>query len=330
MARVVRFSQTGGPEVLKVEDVNVPAPRQGEVRIKVQALGLNRAECMFRAGQYLEAPQLPSSLGYECAGVIESVGPGVAGLKVGDRVSSIPAFSMAQYGSYGELVNMPAHAVAPCPANLTTEQGAAIWMQYITAWCGLVELGKLQKGQAVLVTAASSSVGLAALQIAKASGALAIAATRKPDKKAKLLAAGADHVVVTEQEDLPARVMAVTGGQGANIIFDPVSGPYVDTLAQAAAHDAKLFIYGLLDARPTPFPLYASFQKGIWVRAFALFEFTMQPAALARAKDFVTSGMASGTLKPIIDPASFTLDRIAEAHRYMESNNQFGKIVVQV
>ena len=330
MARVVRFAQTGGPEVLRVEDINVASPKQGEVRIKVEALGLNRAECMFRAGQYLEVPQFPAHIGYECAGVVESIGAGVAGFKVGDRVSTIPAFGMTQYGSYGELVNMPAHAVAAYPANLSAEQGAAIWMQYVTAWCGLIELGKLKAGQTVLVTAASSSVGLAALQIAKAGGAQTIAATRKPDKKARLFAAGADHVVVTEQEDLPARVMAVTGGKGANIIFDPVSGPYVDTLAQAAAHDAKIFIYGLLDARPTPFPLYASFQKGIWVRAFALFEFTLQPAALARAKEFIISGLASGALKPIIDPASFTLDRIVEAHRYMESNNQFGKIVVRV
>ncbi|MSQ60148.1 MAG: NADPH:quinone reductase [Betaproteobacteria bacterium] len=330
MARVVRFHQTGGPEVLKIEEVDVAPPGQGDVRIKVQAVGLNRAECMFRAGQYLEAPQFPSSLGYECSGVVESVGAGVTDFKAGDRVSSIPAFSMAQYGSYGEVANMPAHAVTTYPANLSAGQGAAIWMQYITAWCGLVELGRLKEGQAVLVTAASSSVGLAALQIAKACGAMAIAATRKPDKKAKLLIAGADHVVVTEQEDLAVRVMAVTGGKGANIIFDPVSGPYVDTLAQAAAHDAKMFIYGLLDARPTPFPLYASFQKGLWVRAFALFEFTMQAASLSRAKEFVLSGLASGVLKPIIDPAAFTLDRIADAHRYMESNNQFGKIVVRV
>lgn len=330
MARVVRFHQAGGPEVLQVEEVDVRAPAAGEVRIKVQAIGLNRAECMFRAGQYLEAANFPATLGYEAAGTIEAIGPGVGGFAVGDRVSTIPAFGLSQYGSYGELVNMPAHAVASYPEALTPQQGAAIWMQYITAWCGLVALGNVQKGQAVLVTAASSSVGLAALQIARMSGAVAIAATRKADKKARLLAAGADAVIVTETEDLPARVMQITGNKGANIIFDPVSGPYVETLAQAAAPDARMFLYGLLDPRPTPFPLYTSFIKGVWLRAFALFEFTNQPAALKRAKDFVYAGLASGALSPIIDERRFNLSQIVEAHRYVESNTQFGKIVVTV
>lgn len=330
MSRMVRFHQAGGPEVLQIDDVVVPPPGKGEVRIKVQAIGLNRAEAMFRAGQYLEAASFPATNGYEASGVVEALGEGVSGLKVGDRVSSIPAFSLTQYGSYGELVNMPAHAVSTYPAKLSPVQGAAIWMNYITAWCGLIALGGLQKGQAVLVTAASSSVGLAALQIAKSQGALAIAATRKADKKARLLAAGADHVVVTETDDLPASVMSATGNAGAHIIFDPVSGPFVETLAQAAAPGGKLFIYGLLDPRPTPYPLYAAFQKQLWMRAFALFEFTTQPAQLAKAKDFVLSGLESGALRPVIDERKFTMAEMVQAHRYLESNSQFGKIVVTV
>lgn len=330
MARVVQFHQVGGPEVLKVEEVDVRAPAAGEVRIKVQAIGLNRAECMFRAGQYLEAATFPATLGYEAAGTVEAIGPGVTGLRIGERVSTIPAFGLTQYGSYGELVNMPAHAVAAYPDVLSPLEGAAIWMQYITAWCGLIELGKLQPGQTVLITAASSSVGLAALQVAKMSGATALVATRKADKKARLLATGADAVIVTETEDLPARVMELTGNKGADIIFDPVSGPYVETLAQAAAYNGKLFVYGLLDPRPTPFPLYASFTKGLWMRAFALFEFTMNPPALARAKAFVLDGIARGALRPILDEQRFTLAQIADAHRHIESNTQFGKIVVTV
>lgn len=330
MARVVRFHQVGGPEVLQIEDVAVRAPAAGEVRIQVKAIGLNRAECMFRAGQYLEAAVFPATLGYEAAGTVEAVGPDVKAFKVGDRVSTIPAFGFAQYGAYGELVNMPVHAVSTYPEALSAEQGAAIWMQYITAWCGLVELGKLRKGQCVLITAASSSVGLAAMQIAKMCGATAIVATRTADKKARLLAAGADEVVVTGSEDLPARVMAVTGNKGADIIFDPIGGPNVETLAQAAAHDAKLFVYGLLDPRPTPFPLYTSFTAGLWMRAFALFEFTLNPSALARAKDFVLSGLASGALRPVLDEKRFSLAQMADAHRHMESNTQFGKIVVSV
>jgi len=330
MPRIVRFHQTGGPEVLKIAEEPLVQPKEGEVRLRVQALGLNRAEAMFRSGAYLETPQLPSRLGYEAAGVVDAIGAGVSSVKVGDRVSTIPAYGLSAHGVYGESAVVPAFAVAPYPEHFTPEQGSAVWMQYITAWVGLVERGQLEKGQVVLITAASSSVGLAAIQIAKATGATAIAATRKPDKKAKLLHAGADHVVVTEQEDLPKRVMEISGGKGANLIFDPVSGPYVETLVQAAAAGATLIIYGLLDMRPTPYPLFPAFQKGLWMHAFVLFECTTQPALRERAKRYVYQGLKSGALKPIVDPKVFTLDEIADAHRYLESNQQFGKIVVRV
>jgi NADPH:quinone reductase-like Zn-dependent oxidoreductase len=330
MPRIVRFHQTGGPEVLKIAEEPLVQPKQGEVRLRVQALGLNRAEAMFRSGAYLEPAQLPSRLGYEAAGVVDAIGPGVSGVKIGDRVSTIPAFGLSAHGVYGESAVVPARAVAAYPERFTPEQGAAIWMQYMTAWIGLVERGQLQKGQVALVTAASSSVGLAAIQVAKAAGATAVAATRKERKKARLLEAGADHVIVTEQEDLPERVMALTDGKGANLIYDPVSGPYVDTLAQAAAHSAKLIIYGLLDMRPTPFPLFPAFQKSLWMHAYALFECTTDAAALERGKRYVYEGLKSGALKPILDQKAFTLDQIVDAHRYLESNEQFGKIVVKV
>ena len=330
MPRIVRFHQTGGPDVLRVAEEPLVQPREGEVRLRVQALGLNRAEAMFRAGAYLEAAQLPSRLGYEAAGIVDAIGAGVSSVKVGDRVSTIPAFGLSAHGVYGESAIVPAFAVAAYPEHFTPEQGSALWMQYITAWDGLVERGQLEKGQVALITAASSSVGLAAIQVAKAAGATAIAATRTPDKKAKLLQAGADHVVVTEQEDLPKRVMDISGGKGANVVFDPVSGPYVETLAQAAATGATLLIYGVLDMRPTPYPLFPALQKGLWMHAFTLFESTTQPAPRERAKRYVYEGLKSGALKPTIDPTVFTLDQIVDAHRYLESNRQFGKIVVRV
>jgi len=330
MPRIVRFHQTGGPEVLKIEEEPLVQPKQGEVRLRVQALGLNRAEAMFRSGAYLEVPQLPSRLGYEAAGVVDAIGPGVSSVKIGDRVSTIPAFSLNAHGVYGESAVVPALAVASYPEHFTPEQGSAVWMQFMTAWIGLIERGQLEKGQIALITAASSSVGLAAIQIGKATGAITIAVTRRENKRARLLEAGADHVVVTEQEDLPARVAAVTGGKGANLIFDSVSGPYVETLAQAAAHGATLIIYGLLDTRSTPFPLFTAFQKSLWMHAYALFECTTNPATLERGKHYIYEGLKSGALKPILDPKAFTLDQIVDTHRYMESNEQFGKIVVKV
>jgi len=330
MPRIVRFHQTGGPEVLKITEEPLAEPGQGEVRLRVQALGLNRAEAMFRGGVYLEAAQLPSRLGYEAAGVVDAVGPGVTGVSVGDRVSTIPAFGMSQYGVYGESAIVPAMAVASYPADMSPEQGASIWMKYITAWIGLIERGQLQKGQVALITAASSSVGLAAIQIAHMVGARAIAVTRKADKKARLLEAGADEVIVSEEEDLPQRVAAVTDGKGAHVIYDPVSGPYIDTLAEAAAQGGRIIVYGVLDMRPTPFPLLAAFQKSLWMHAYALFECTTDPAVQGRGRQFVYAGLQSGALKPILDPNVFTLDRIVDAHRYLESNAQFGKIVVRV
>lgn len=330
MPKIVRFSQTGGPEVLQLHDEPLETPKYGEVRIKVEALGLNRAEAMFRSGAYLETPILPSRLGYEAAGVIDAVGPGVTLHKVGDRVSTIPAFGLSAHGVYGESAVVPAFAAASYPSSFTPEQGAAIWMQYITAWAGLIERGSLAKGQAALITAASSSVGLAAIQVARATGAISIAATRKADKKARLLAAGADHVIVTEEENLAERVKVITDGKGADVILDPVAGPYVEMLAEAAAHEARFLIYGMLDPRPTPFPIFPAFIKAFTMRAFTLFEFTSRPDMLEKAKAYVTLGLETGAFVPVIDRETFTLDRIGDAHRYMERNNQFGKIIVRV
>ena len=165
MSRIVRFHRTGGPEVLQFDELDIGSPKEGEVRIRVRALGLNRAEAMFRSGAYLEAPKLPARLGWEAAGEIEAIGPGVTGFSVGDAVSTIPAFSMNQYGVYGDVAIVPAHAVAKHPAGLSWSEAATIWMQYLTAYGALVEIAPPAMGDAVLITAASSSVGLAAIQI---------------------------------------------------------------------------------------------------------------------------------------------------------------------
>jgi NADPH:quinone reductase-like Zn-dependent oxidoreductase len=140
MPKIVRFHEVGDASVLKLEELPKPQAGEGEVLLKVEAIGLNRAEVMFRSGRYIDTPSFPSLLGYEAAGVIESVGPGVTELKPGDRVSSIPAFSMAKYGTYGEYAVLPASALAPYPQNLSPVEGASIWMQYITAY-GVIEYG---------------------------------------------------------------------------------------------------------------------------------------------------------------------------------------------
>ena len=330
MTRIVRFHEVGGPEVLRLEDMEATAPGPGEVAIDVRAIGLNRAEAMFRAGQYLEAPKLPARLGYEAAGTVSALGPDVEGLEVGQRVASVPGFSMNKYGAYGERVVVPAWAVVPTPDNLTDEQAAAVWMQYLTAWGALVEIAKLGAGESVLIPAASSSVGLAAIQIANMVGATPIALTRSSTKARALKDAGAPHVIATGEQDLVAEVKRITGDKPPRIAFDPVGGPTVEKLAASLARGGILFQYGALSTEPTPLPLFTLLGMGLTIRGYTLFEFTQFPgAALKRGIDFVLKGLADGKLKPVI-AKTFKLDQIVEAHRYMEANEQIGKIVVTV
>lgn len=329
MPKIVRFYETGAAEVLKVEELPVVEPGVGEVRLAVEAIGLNRAEVMFRQGQYLETPELPSRLGYEAAGTVDAVGPGTSGIRIGDRVSTIPSFSMGTYGVYGESAIVPAYAVARYPGSLSPIEGAAIWMQYLTAFGALIEFGHVQKGAFVLITAGSSSVALAAIQIARSVGAVPVVTTRGAGKKSFLVGAGADHVIVTDEEDLVENVKSITSGKGVSLVFDPVAGPLLEKLADAAAPGATIFEYGALSPSPTSFPLFPALAKGLSVRGYTLFEVVKNQERLARGKQFIYSGLESGALKPVID-RTFPLERIVEAHRHMESNQQKGKIVVTV
>jgi NADPH:quinone reductase-like Zn-dependent oxidoreductase len=329
MARVVRFHRVGGPEVLRVDEVEVPAPGKGEVQISIKALGLNRAESMFRSGQYLEEPKLPARLGYEAAGTVAAVGQDVQGFKVGDAVSTIPSFSLNDYGLYGELANAPVHAVTHHPASLSWAEAAAVWMQYLTAYGALIDLGKLTKGDTILIPAASSSVGLAAIQIANEVGAVPVALTRGKSKRQALLDAGAAHVIATDEQDLVKEVLGITGGKGARVVFDPVGGPTFAKLAQATARLGMLFLYGALSPEPTPLPLFDVLGKWVTIRGYVMMEITSDPERLERAKTFVNNGLASGSLKPLV-AKTFPLEEIVEAHRYLESNQQIGKIVVTV
>jgi NADPH:quinone reductase len=329
MARIVRFSKTGGPEVLKIEQVDVRPPGPGEVRIAVKALGLNRAESMFRSGQYLEQPKFPARLGYEAAGIVEAVGEGVQGLKVGDAVSTIPAFSQNQYGVYGDTAIVPAFAVAKHPASLSWTEAAAIWMQYATAYGALIDIAGLKAGDTLLIPAASSSVGIAAIQIARMVGATPVALTRTSAKRTALLDAGAAHVIATSEQDLVAEVKKITDGKGARIVFDPVGGPTIEKLTAAMAARGTLFLYGALSSEPTTVPLLEVLGKSLTIRGYILFEITGDPQRLERAKKFIVGGLSEGKLKPVI-AKTFKLDEIAQAHRYLESNQQIGKIVVTV
>jgi NADPH:quinone reductase-like Zn-dependent oxidoreductase len=330
MPRIIRFHETGGPDVLHFDDLPAREPGPGEIRIRVHAIGLNRAEALFRAGMYLETPVLPSTLGYEAAGTVDAIGPGVTGFTQGQPVSTAPAFSMTQYGMYGEEVIAPASACIAHPASISFPDAAASWMQYLTAWGALVGIAGLTKDDTVLIPAATSSVGLAAIQIVKAAGARPIALTRNRAKHAALAAAAPDtDIVFTDEQDVVAEIARLTDGKGARIAFDPVGGPTVEKLAASLTHGGILFQYGALSTEPTPFPLFAAIGKSLTMRGYALFEFTTNPEKFAQGKRYVLDGLASGALKPVI-ARIFPFDQFADAHRYLESNQQVGKIVVQV
>lgn len=325
MPKAVRFYQLGGPEVLRIEDVPVRAPQEGEVAMDVVAVGLNRAESMFFRGEYIMQPSFPAGLGYEAMGRVTAVGPGVDPVWIGKRIGTIPGFSMNDWPILAEKAVVPVQEIVELPPTLSDIDGASSWMQYGTAYGALVELGKVGPGDFVLITAASSSVGLAAIQIAKAQGAVPIATTRTSGKKQSLLDFGADHVIATEEEDLPARVREITAGKLARIVFDPVGGPYVNVLAQATAYEGTIFLYGMLSGQPTPYPM-----SGIWngvAVSFYLLTQTKIPGRLERMKRYVYDGLADGSLKPRVDRV-FPFEEIADAYRYLESNQQIGKIVV--
>jgi len=329
MSRIVRIHESGGPEVLKIEETQVPPPGPGEVTIDVKAFGLNRSEAMFRSGRHIEPVVLPARLGYEAAGVVCAVGEGVQEICVGDNVSLIPPPSVTRWGAYGERVTFPADFVVRHPPSLTWVEAAGTWMQYVTAYGGLIDIGDLTKDDYVLIVAASSSVGLAAIQIAKMVGAQSIATTRSSAKALALRSFGADHVIVTDEEDLGTRVREITEGRGARVIFDPVGGPAVEALAQIASPLGMLIAYGMLSLDPTPFPLFTAVAKGLTLRGYTFKEIVLDPVRRTKAKRFILDGLQSGHLKPTIDKV-FPFDRIVDAHRYLEANQQFGKIVVSI
>ena len=201
-------------------------------------------------------------------------------------------------------------------------------MQYLTAYGALIWLGHVAKGDFVVVTAASSSVGVAAIEMVKAEGGISIAVTRSSAKKAQLLKLGADHVIATGEEDLVARVNEITSGKGARIVFDPIGGTILESLAAAAAVKGTVFEYGALAPEPTPYPLFTALAKGLTIRGYTLFELTPDPV-FPKAKQYVFDHLASGAFKPIIDKV-FPFAELVDAHRYMESNAQVGKIVVRL
>jgi NADPH:quinone reductase-like Zn-dependent oxidoreductase len=221
MSRVVVFDETGAPEVLHIVDEPVGNPGAGEVRIRIEAVGINRLDQMMRAGMSPRPIRLPHArLGVEATGTIDALGAGVEGWAIGDAVIVTAVPDMDCNGTYAEHIALPADRVVARPAGLEATSAAALWVAYSTAYGALVEKAAMQPGHHVLITAASSAVGLAAIQIANQIGAIPLAVTRHAAKKDTLLAAGAAAVIVTDHDDVVEATHRHTNGAGADIVLD--------------------------------------------------------------------------------------------------------------
>ncbi|WP_332817430.1 zinc-dependent alcohol dehydrogenase family protein [Sphingopyxis sp.] len=313
-----------------VDRPDCPPPAAQEVLVDVRAIGVNRADVAFRSGHYLVQPSPPCGLGIEGAGVVRAVGAGVTRFTAGQRVCILPGFLQGgAYATYATAGLFPAASLIETPGGLDDRQAAALWVSALTAWGALVELARLAPGDFALISAASSSVGLAAIEVARAVGAIPIATTRNPAKVAELLAAGATEVVVGDHSAVAGPISDITGPAGLRIAFDPIAGRFAEALVPCMGEEGIIFIYGGLSDEPTRFDRRAMIAKGISLTGYMLGQVLRRPERLERGRGFVLDHLEKGTLTPRID-RSFPLASAAEAHRYMESNAQLGKIVLTV
>lgn len=324
-AKVVRLHGFGGPDVMQVEELDIGAPGPDEVVIRVGAFGLNRVEALYRSGGFGPV-SFPAKIGYEAAGVIESIGSNVRVWKVGDRVATLYGLSMEQYGTYGERILYPANMLVPVPLDQTLTAAAASWMMYGTAYA-LIDVARIEPGDIVLINAASSSVGLAAIQIANDHGAVPIAITRGPGKATALRQHGAAHVIVSDEEDVTARALELTEGRGARVAFDAVGGAPLTQLLGAMTPLGVVIVYGMLAGMSVELMLPQMMLQNLTLRGYSADLLVRQAETRAEMVGYVTDGLARGALRPVID-RTFDLPDVVAAHRHLESNTQLGKIVV--
>jgi synaptic vesicle membrane protein VAT-1 len=240
--RQIWISKAGPPEVLVVKDGPDPNPAAGEMRVRVEATGVNFADIMGRVGLYPDLPRVPVVPGYEVAGRIDAVGAGVDASWIGRDV-----FASTRFGGYADVVSVPLAQVFPRPSNMSAEQGASIPVNYLTAWQLIVVMGGLKQGETVLVHSAGGGVGIAATQIAKHIGATVIG-TASAAKHEELRALGVDHLIDYRTEDFEKRAREITGGRGVELILDAVGGDSLKKGYRLLAPTGRLGIFGASSA----------------------------------------------------------------------------------
>ena len=321
--KAVLCKSLDGPDGLKLEDIAEPVPGPGQVRVKVTAVGLNFADTLITRGKYQIKPELPFSPGVEVAGVVDRLGPEISGLKVGTRVMAYTGWNGAR-----ELVVVPAVAAIPIPTGVTDEVAAGLSVTYGTALHGLKDRGRLQAGETVVVTGAAGGAGLAAVEIANLMKARVIAVASSPEKLAVAKAGGAQELVQFPGSDLKNAIKSLTGGKGANVIYDCVGADAAEPLVRALAWQGRFLVVGFAAGDIPKIPLNLLLVKGADIAGVFWGESVRRdPLGHAGNMARLLAWVADGHLKPRIH-AKFPLEQTAEALRVLDRREAQGKVVV--
>ncbi|MCU1755313.1 zinc-dependent alcohol dehydrogenase family protein [Pseudomonas helleri] len=337
MSRTIRFHKFGPAEVLKCEEHPVAVPAPGEVQVRVEAIGISWYDVLWRQNLAPSPARLPAGIGHEMAGIVTAVGEGVDDLAVGDKVASFPAQSANDYPTYGDLILMPRSALTRYPDILTPVQASTHYTPLLIAYFAYVDLARIKPGQSVLITDASHCAGPSFVQLGKALGAKVIAATKESGEREYLLGLGADHVIVTEEQDLLMQVNKITDSRGVDAVFDGLGGPQMSVLGDVLAPRGSLVLYGLQGGNQTRLPACACFQKNIQFFVHCIGNFTGKPElgidqdveAIQRALREINQLTADRVLLPL-DVKVFPFDKFVEAHRYMDDCPCRGRVALEL
>ncbi len=327
-AKVIRFHKTGDLNNLQFDMINIVDPIEDEVQFKVEAFALNQADVLFLQGKHYTQPVFPSRIGSEATGIVTAIGSKVNQFKVGDRVTSIP-FYTTKYGVQGEYATVPENYLTKIPNGYSLEEATSFWMQFLTAYYGLFNLGNAKKGDFIYLPAASGSAGQAFIKLAKHIGANVITSTRSNSKKEFLKELGADYVIVSEKEDIATQLKAITKGKGVNLVFDPISGEFYHNYINQLAHQANVVIYGALSGSFNNYPVLELIRNHATMHAYSMFNYVNNKRNLEIGKKYVIEHIEKGHLKPVVDKV-FNFDDTIAAYQYMLSNKQQGKIVITI
>jgi NADPH:quinone reductase len=319
--KIIRIDEYGGPEVMRLREIELPEPGPGEVRVRLHAAGVNFVDIYYRRGDF-SAP-LPFTLGSEGAGIVEAIGGGVEEFKPGDRV----AYTLHP-GSYAEANIVPAYLLIPWPDDLSFEQGAAFTLQGLTAHYLIYEYRLPKRGDTVLIHAAAGGMGLLLVQWAKHLGAYVIGTVSTEEKARAVRAAGADYAIVYTERDFVAETLRLTNGHGADLIIDGVGRTTFAGNLQAAAVRGHVVIYGQASGLPEPIQPISLMERSISVSGGMLNNFMRTREELLRRAGDVIRGIRDGWLRQNIDRV-FPLEEAAEAQWRLESRESIGKIILK-